>query len=468
MKIIFVIILSLGSATAALSQVVDTPETLDLTALSFEMDTEIGLLSIDNSDGDGERYLSSVFAPVFSKGILSAGLRLRYRWNQNGVRDEDYDELADFMAMLRFLQYSEKDAVGSYIRVGDLDLAQIGYGQFVNKYRNTLSLDTPETGVLADYSTPALKFEGLFSNIISPEVYAFRGSFSPFLSDIGSKRQNMSFGFTLAGDLSEDARLVNSQRNAKAFVRDEAPLGADTLGIGSTEQLSPLTMIAFDVGLPIKSSRFDQVEAYAEMGNILGFGSGLGIGIQADKKRDHIEWKGWFEQRLLGREYLPSYFNSRYEVDRIRKTTVTLADDSQIEAIQTKRSLLRDRDKVEFGSFGGMEIRFTRHYRLRWSLEHSWSRKGSGWFEIDFRVTDPTLPFQFRFVFDRVNMDSLNDIIFGANENGLVRMEMAYLFKKHLLMGFRYRQSFENIESLGGIVGQKKRTRIEPALIIHI
>ncbi len=65
MKIIFVIILSLGSATAALSQVVDTPETLDLTALSFEMDTEIGLLSIDNSDGDGERYLSSVFAPVF-------------------------------------------------------------------------------------------------------------------------------------------------------------------------------------------------------------------------------------------------------------------------------------------------------------------------------------------------------------------------------------------------------------------
>ena len=166
MKIIFVIILSLGSATAALSQVVDTPETLDLTALSFEMDTEIGLLSIDNSDGDGERYLSSVFAPVFSKGILSAGLRLRYRWNQNGVRDEDYDELADFMAMLRFLQYSEKDAVGSYIRVGDLDLAQIGYGQFVNKYRNTLSLDTPETGVLADYSTPALKFEGLFSNII--------------------------------------------------------------------------------------------------------------------------------------------------------------------------------------------------------------------------------------------------------------------------------------------------------------
>jgi hypothetical protein len=45
---------------------------------------------------------------------------------------------------------------------------------------------------------------------------------------------------------------------------------------------------------------------------------------------------------------------------------------------------------------------------------------------------------------------------------------MAYLFKKHLLMGFRYRQSFENIESLGGIVGQKKRTRIEPALIIRI
>jgi hypothetical protein len=212
----------------------------------------------------------------------------------------------------------------------------------------------------------------------------------------------------------------------------------------------------------------DELRVYAELGNIFGFGAGLGLGIEAEHLIGELRVKGWFEQRLLGREYVPSYFNSRYEHDRIRSTSVTLADGSEVEAINAKRNELYLRDEVELGSYLGMELRLTRHYRLRWSLEHSWNRHNSGWFEFDIRVTDPELPFQLRYVFDQVNMNGIGDIFGGPDENALHSLEAAYLVGKHLLLGFRFRQSFEPIENLGRTFSHRKRTRIEPAIIFRL
>ena len=467
MRIYFILIFCILNLPA-FAQVVDDPIIIPESPLSFEMDTELGILSFDNADGEGERYLSSVLAPVIKQGMYAAGFRLRWRWNRKGMRDEDYNEFSDYLAIIRFLQYSDKDEPGYYLRLGDIDHTQIGYGQFLNRYRNTLSLDTPHTGLIVDHNTDQLQFEGLYSSLASPEVYAVRLAYKPFLTEAEQSRRHLSLGATLAGDLSEDARWVNSNGSKLPFLLDVPPLAADTLGIGIGEEKSPLTLIGFDAGIPFPSKRFSKLEAYAELGNIIGFGSGLGLGILAEKEKDQLSWKGWLEQRLLGKEYVPSYFNSRYEADRIRTTTVTLADGSEMEALQSKRNLLRTRDEMEFGSFLGMEFRFSKYYRLRWSLEQSWTRKGSGWFQLDFRITEPSLPFQIRYVFDRVNMDGLGDIIYGPSENSLIRLELAYLFKEHMLVGFRYRQSFERTEHLGQIIGRRKRTRIEPALIIRL
>jgi len=397
-----------------------------------------------------------------------AGLRLRYRWNSKGLRDEDYDSASDYLSILRFVQYSEKDEPGYFGRLGDVDDAQVGYGQFINRYRNTLSLDEPNTGITLDYVGKTVKMEGLWSNLASPEVYGIRFATRPFQEDSTLQRHGLSVGITLAGDLSEDARWENEYANGRPFFFSDAPKGADSLGIGLAEKHAPLTMLSFDAGLPIKTTRIDQLEAYAELGNIFGFGSGLGLGIEAIHKLTNTRIKGWLEQRLLGQEFTPSYFNSRYEYDRIRTTQVTLANGVEYEAVNTKRNQLKSRDRVELGSYTGMEFRFKSTYRLKWSLEHSWNRKGSGWFEIDFLVADRDLPFQFRYVFDRVNMRSLNDILYGGKKNGLVRLEIAYMFRKHLLIGFRYRESYEYVENLGRRIGQRKRISIEPNFIIRL
>jgi hypothetical protein len=210
------------------------------------------------------------------------------------------------------------------------------------------------------------------------------------------------------------------------------------------------------------------VEAYAELGHIVGSGSGLGLGIRAEHRRDRVRLEGWFEQRLLGREYIPSYFNSRYEHDRFQLAVVTLADGTQVEAVNTKRNELYSRDAVELGSYVGFDMWFTRHYRLRCTLEHSWTRRRSGWFEFEVRATDPDVPLQVRYVFDRANVGGFGDVVTGPARDALTRLEIGYLVRKHLLLGCRYRQSYDAIESLGRNVGSRRRTRIEPAVIVRL
>ena len=467
-SLVWLVFIGFVCVPLAFSQVAVPPETIQNADFAFGMDTEVGILRFENSNGKNERYISSVLAPTLEYGDWRGGLRLRYRWNGKGLRDEDYDSTSDYLSILRFVQYREKDDQGYYGRLGDVDDADIGYGQFVNRFRNTLSLNEPQTGITFDYLSESFTFEGMWSNLAVPEVYAFRASTRPYREDTLASRKGLAIGITLAGDLSDDARWENSYTNGLPFFIGEAPKGADSLGIGLGEQHAPLTMLAFDAGLAIPGTELDSFEGYVELANIFGFGSGLGLGLEAEHQFPSMRVKSWFEQRLLGREYVPGYFNSRYEFDRIGTTKVTLANGIEYEAVNSKRNQLKSRDRVELGSFLGMEFRFKSKYRLKWSLENSWSRKGSGWFEIDFLVADPDLPFQFRYIFDRVNMGSFNDILYGPKENGLLRLEVAYMVKNHLLIGFQYRESFESVESLGRRIGQKKRISIQPSIIIRM
>lgn len=453
---------------ASFSQVVGDPIRVRQSQFAFGMDTEVGVLRFENANGKGESYLSTVLAPIASYNNWSAGLRLRYRWNAKGLRDEDYDSSSDYLSILRFIQYSEKYEPGAYARLGDVDNALIGYGQFVNRFRNTLSLNEPQTGFVGDFVGETTRIEGMWSNLASPEVYALRYAIEPYRTDSLGARKGLTIGMTLAGDFSDDARWENQYANGLPFFLGEVPDGADSLGVGSGKRHAPLTMLSFDAGLPLGGTKLDLFEAYAELGNIFSLGSGLGLGLKAVHKFTNTRVSARLEQRLLGPEYLPSYFNSRYEYDRLSTTSVTLADGSEHDAVNSKRNELKGRTRTEFGSYIGMEFRFKSKYRLGWSLEHSWSRGDSGWFEIDFLVADPELPFQFRWVFDRVKLNSLNDILYGADANGLLRLEIAYKFKEHLLAGFRYQESFENVERLGKRIGQKKRISIQPSFIIRL
>ena len=439
---------------------------------STDFDGEIGLLSFENQEGERERYFSAVLLPTFSRGPWAVGARIKMRVNQGGFRKEDYNSVADFLSIARFVQYgehpeTERRSLPVHGRFGEVEGTTLGYGQLINEYRNTISVDNPRIGLEGSRGTTDAFMQGLFGSLTDPAVFGLRGAYWPFQNREGFRFREAVFGATLAGDLKEDGRYVNPDSPGTAFVA-ENEVGNPLIGVVPGESDGALLIASVDAGLPIQVANFDEMLVYTEFAKILGHGSGLSLGLNGTRRRGGVLMEGWFEQRLIGKRYLPGYFNSLYEVERVQQRTVDFGDGTTIPAIQSKRNLLAGQDKVLFGSFVAASARMGRRYRFRTSFDRIWNQPASDWFHIDVRIDDPNLPYQIRFMFDRINMDRIEDIWNGPAENGIVRLELAYAFWEKLLLGFRFRQTFEPVERLGRLVGQDKQTRIEPNVVIRL
>lgn len=435
---------------------------------SFGFDVEVGISAFENQAGDSERYFSSVFMPTVQTGLWQAGLLLKMRLNGDGLRDEDYDEARDYLSIIRFVQYAEKGVAGPYARAGDLEEARLGYGQVVNDYRNTVSLDRPRLGVEFDYDSGPYRMESFISDVSGIGAWGLRGAWRPFLAESESRRQWTEFGISFAGDVSREARLVNPARPGTAFLIGPDVQPVDSLGIVAAAEVSRPLFVSFDAGLPITVTDRDELLGYATLTKMRDHGWGIGLGTELRRQLDRGRIEAQLEQRISFGEYMPSYINALYEVDRLRDFPVTLEEGDGLEASNSRLNLLTDRSGAELGSYVAFAYTYRRVLRLKTSYEHAWNRANSGWYRIDVRFRHPDLLYVGRFSYDVVNVGSLGDIAKGAARNALYRVAFAYRFWEHLLLGVHVRQSFEPRERNGRIVGQSKRTRIEPYFAVRI
>jgi hypothetical protein len=448
---------------------VEPDTTVATPPVEVKFDAEVGLLSFENLDGDRERFLSAVLLPSFRRGLWQGGARLKVRMNGGGIRREDYDSFADILSIARYIQYAEKPlgqepGVARFGRLGELEEVRLGYGQVVGEYRNTISFDYPKVGIEGSFGTEKALVEGLLSSITHPELFGARGAYWPFLEKSGSRFREALVGATIAGDLSTDGRLVNELAPGVPYVMKGEGNAVASVVPGTSD--GALVIVSVDAGMPIRTAQTERLLAYAELAKIIGFGSGLAVGLNGTRAQEDLRMEGWFEMRLIGKRYIPNYFNSLYEIERVQSAGVS--DELGLTAFNSKRNALAGQDKVQFGTFIAFEASQRRRYRIRASFEEVWNKENGGWFHIDFRLRDRNLPYELRFMFDRINVGGLEDIWSGPSRNGIVRLELAYQFWEKLLLGFRIRQSFEPVEELGRLVGQTKQTRIEPNVVLRL
>jgi hypothetical protein len=448
------------------------PDSTGSEHLEIGFGAEVGLLSVRNADEEKETFFSAVLLPTFSKGNWTAGGRIKLRLNQGGLREEDYNDFVDILSMARFVQYglepvTETPESDLYVRGGELENVQLGYGQLIGEFRNTISVDRPQVGIAGSRSIDGRMFSGLLSSITRPGVFGLRHSFWPFSTKAGHRLEEALLGVTVAGDLNPDGFLVNPDEPGVPYVDEDSeqnPLVAIVPG----ESAGTLVMASVDIGMPLHFDGIDDLLIYSELAKISGHGTGLSIGLKGVRKQGDIQMEGLLEQRLIGKEYLPNYFNSLYRAERVQTTSIDLGDGTTLPAFQSKRNLLAGQNETLIGTFIAFEAEVRGKYRVRTSFEEIWNKPKGGWFHLDVRVRDPALPYQIRFMFDRVNVGQLEDIWSGDSDDGILRLELAYAFWEKLMLGFRFRQSFEPVERLGRIVGQDKRTRIEPNIVIRL
>ena len=178
--------------------------------------------------------------------------------------------------------------------------------------------------------------------------------------------------------------------------------------------------------------------------------------------RTIINLETQLEFRLLGPNYLPSYFNSLYEVERFRQVNIEDAAGNSVQAINTKQNLLDIYPKSRVGSYTSMSWKYKRIFYLTWSYEYTWNQGNDGWMHLDTRLKSRDLPIYFRLTFDRVSPIPIRDAASVGKRITMFRFEGAYQFFEFLMLGFGIRHSFEPTYKLGVPTGLSQRKRIEP------
>ncbi|MEM8484009.1 MAG: hypothetical protein AAF564_00605 [Bacteroidota bacterium] len=447
------------------------PDTLVIPEPEFEFDfaVDLGMSRIENSVGKKEQFFATALMPEFYYGEYSAGLLLKMHLRLQGgsTRKEDYDSFNDFLSIIRFVQFAEKGVDGYYGRFGELEETTLGFGQFINLFNNSISLDDQKRGFEVNYRTKDFLVEGIYSNLLAPEVFGLRGAYFPLTSDPVSRYRLVSFGVSLAGDLGNKGTLVNVEIPGAPFLVDAL---TDDNGIRTAvgNDDGKLLMGGFDASMPIFLSPTSTGLAYAEVSKIFGHGMGIGAGITGnwDLPDEGLRLEIQFEQRFMGKAFIPNYFNSLYEALRLQTLGIPVDGDDDVEALNTRRNILTAQTKRRFGSYFTMAWRYKRMWKFRWSFENAWNVKDSAWIHADVRVKSRELPVYLRLRFDQLRTASQEELITTGNNLNFFRLETAVRVMSMLMLGVGVRNSFEADFHEGIPIGLKKRRRIEPKFVL--
>lgn len=259
---------------------------------------------------DGKSYLA--ITPMFdiSFGPFGVGLRvpLNIEMPDGGLREEDYDEPFDYLRIVRYARYGHKGQP-VYVRVGEL-AASIGHGTIVSRYMNNLDLNSFHLGLQADVNTQWGGVETLFSDVgrlvgggrsgvNGARVYVKPYSFI----DPSSPLNIFNAGVSVITDSDAPTALVPGETEDGGEPKVATEKAATVVGLDADVELVRLPII--------------DVTPYTDL-NFLGHGGwGWHLGTMATLKLPFgLTIPARVEYRLFRNDYIPSYFGSRYELDR--------------------------------------------------------------------------------------------------------------------------------------------------------
>lgn len=251
------------------------------------------------------------FAPV-SLG-LQLPLRIRAIDNDpksdNWYRDEDWDEFSDWTRILRFVQYGQPaDMV--YVRVGELAAAVLGHGTIVNRYYNNVDIDHYHTGLASNLNFDTWGAQILVNDLLAWNLVGMRGYVKP-----------------LAMLVADPHPILGSIRTGVSFVSDFAAPWQLKLDAGMRPRLDgdnnllfdarSAWLLGLDVDIELFASETAAITPYMDLNFLKDMGVGWHLGILAGLKALSSEFSLRLEYRVLGSNYLPGYFNSLYELEKM-------------------------------------------------------------------------------------------------------------------------------------------------------
>ncbi|WP_290663294.1 hypothetical protein [Ignavibacterium sp.] len=398
---------------------------------------------------DGQPHYRISFRPEVSFSNFGVGLDLNLDFDSQGkLRKENFNELTDYLSIIRYVRYGYKnDPV--YLKLGALDYYTLGHGTIVNYYNNSPTFDARRIGLVADIDFGNFGFESIYGNFAQAGLFGIRGFVRPLkFSDAGNIPVigNLELGASYTTDFDKNATVLSGSYDSQKgeFVK--------------TEDKGALTIIGFDIGLPIVKSGFTTLLLYFDYNKIVNFGSGMASGVKLDLNGlGLVELSAKLERRFNQNKYIPSYFNSFYEIERFKLDTVTNTFSSKALALQNVGNDLN-------GFYGDLLIRVLGLFDVYGAYQRLDKDPKSGILNLRTDVSPKDGSVILRAGYDKINIQDEKDL-FKLDDRSYLFTELGYKPIPYIIVSIVYNWTFSpERDSNDNIVGYKPQKRIEPRM----
>lgn len=397
---------------------------------------------------DGELNYTFHFTPEFAFDKFGIGLDLQLNFNRQGkLRTKDFNEFSDYLRVIRYLRYGEKGDP-AYIKLGALNYYTLGHGSIMYNYFNSPTYYARRAGLIVDIDFGKFGIESIYSNFGERGIIGARGYFRPF-------QFTSQESIPIIGGLQIGASYVVDMNKRAGFVSGYFAAGNNFI---PTVNEGSIKIIGLDIGLPLLSSNYFDLTLYADYAKIINFGNGISTGFLFRLKNLGLfKINGKIERRFNGDHYIPSYFNSLYEIERF-------SSNPSNNTFTSKASLLMARNASDNGIFGELGINVAGLFYIRGSYQRLDKTPASGILHLGTEINPQGSSFIIRAGYDRINISSETDI-FKLDNNSYLYAEYGYKVAKYLLLSMLYNWTYSPLRnSNGDIIGYKPQKRVEPRI----
>lgn len=369
---------------------------------------------------DGVSYTTFSLTPDFSFGKFGIGLNIELLYNNSEgfkFRKEGWDKGAGILRAIRYLRYGfKREPV--YVRVGTLDNASLGHGFIMWHYSNESNYDERKIGLEFDLDFGRFGFETVNSNLGNLEILGGRLYYRPLLQLTIPVIKNLEVGAT--------------------YVTDESEEGDNGLGGG-------ISSWGLDVGLPVIQSKLFYTTLYYDFAKINNYGSGSTIGTEFGFPNIFGVFilSAKVEKRFLGDQFIPSYFNALYELER-----------------ELDKKTILESSKATEGIFGQLAGSILGKLKLIGSYQHLNGIENSGMFHMEARLLGLIPSIRLRATYDKSGIETFKDLR-TLDYRSVATAEIGYKTMQFLMVSMIYRWNWIFDETKNEY---KPQERVEPRI----
>ncbi len=396
---------------------------------------------------DGKPHYAFHMFPEFAFANFGVGLDLNLEFDASGkLRSENFNEFSDYLSIIRYVRYGLKNDP-FYARLGALDYATLGHGSIMYMYNNRPSYDSRKIGLEFDVDFTTFGFESVYGSFGESGVFGIRGFIRPLLltslADVPIIG-NIELGATYATDFNENVGVL------------DGAIDSQTDEFTATQDVGSIGILGFDVGLPIIRSGIFGFDLYFDYSQIIDYGSGTALGgiVRLDGL-GLVNVRAKMERRFNGDNYLPSYFNSFYELERFKFNSGV---------VNSKIQLLESDINVGDGYYGELLVRLLGTFDIIGSYQRLDDHPESGIFHAASEIAPEGFPYVLRAGYDKVNIRDEKDL-FTLDDRSYLFAELGYKPYPYVLVSMVYNWTFTPLRDANDkIYDYKPQKKIEPRI----